>query len=1248
MPSRVLAGALATVVVAGVLSVIPAAGAQAASHASEDFESFSLGSAAGQAGWRQSNAAYDNGIADVSGKFGGALGSKALRVSNAYTKTSFGDQLFSPTVAQEAGETSAEDNGLSTGPRQSQFTNSFTFAAASPTYQPGLALGLSPDRGDGARMSLIRIYDEPAGLKVTVIGVDAAQDPDADAFFPETTVAEDLSRDEAHTLSLTMDFADGSDDDTVTVSVDGGTAVQTTSWEEYYRLGEGNPTRTVGTVLFRDSIAPDPSEVAGLTGKGVYFDDFTTTTGPSPAVTTTTQIVTPADLGPGGWQTADQATATSDIADGPGNPPLGDGSMNVATGPGNGPGSGNGGKSFVANGSYAGTDVSGLTDLQYDFYRSSASSAPSNGGVRSSINLGVNFDNGGTAAWTTLVYEPVYDTSVTLTDDTWQHADAFSPTARWWSTRPMLGLCGPGTAHLSCPDTFVPWSQVLTALGALGGGTLDAGGVQLNTGQNSAGGPWSNFIGAFDAVTVGTTTAVTTYDFEYGLGSCAVSSDTVTKTFTLLADCETDTTLWVRDGWTVDGAGHTITAITPGPTFTGAVLQNTGSSMAVKNLTVTTDGFAGGSSGGDLAGIRFLDASGSVSATTISGISHGTGNQEGHALDIDNTGGATLRDVTVDDVSITRYQKTGVRVRGNVALTLTNSRITEAGAPDGSPMGTKLASNSLDIRNSDGGAVITDNHITGNDWDGPSDWVGAAALLQSDGVVTFKHNVVDGAGVDLGVYAWGNGSAVVKCNLVTSTPDDTNVSHGGPWGIYLGGASYTAVDNTITGYAVPIEGGLNVVNQGACGPTKPAVTVAGVTASSASVSWTPGAALAYAPVSGWELATPSGIVMLPAGTTTYPLSGLQAGTDYTVSVKAINISGSSAYANASFTTTGTPPPPQAPAAVTGLAASAVTDSGFTLTWNAAARADSYQVQVGATTTSVTGTSTVISGLSAATAYLVKVNAVNGVGDGAADSILVTTAATPPPPQAPAAVTGLAATAVTDSGFTLTWNPAARADSYQVQVGATTTSVTGTSTVITGLTAATAYLVKVNAVNGVGDGGTDSILVTTAKAHVPVKTASIKVSPGKVRWHKSTTVSGVVKADGTGVGGVKVLVSGAGKTVTTTTKPDGSWSVTYKPNRSATLAAAASGYPTATAKVKVAFKVVAKAKPGKVIARVKPAANKVILQQKVKGTWTNVAQKYLHGATTVKFTGVAKGKYRVFVKASNGYVQNTSKAVKVKK
>ena len=59
----------------------------------------------------------------------------------------------------------------------------------------------------------------------------------------------------------------------------------------------------------------------------------------------------------------------------------------------------------------------------------------------------------------------------------------------------------------------------------------------------------------------------------------------------LLADCRTDTSIEILDGFTLDGGTHAIVAVDPpGGTFSGAVIVARGGTANVIRTTVTTDG----------------------------------------------------------------------------------------------------------------------------------------------------------------------------------------------------------------------------------------------------------------------------------------------------------------------------------------------------------------------------------------------------------------------------------------------------------------------------------------------------------------------------------------------------------------------------------------------------------------------------------------------------------------------------------
>src|SRR5712692_6384990 len=125
-------------------------------------------------------------------------------------------------------------NGVlySGGTRQSHFEVQWDFASTVPNAEqvPGcteppalspncLQISTAPDRGDGARMSFIRMRDTSTGLSIDFIDYQdnapygtygspataaAGCGPEDD--FVLTTVASGLDRSRPHTIRLTMDF----------------------------------------------------------------------------------------------------------------------------------------------------------------------------------------------------------------------------------------------------------------------------------------------------------------------------------------------------------------------------------------------------------------------------------------------------------------------------------------------------------------------------------------------------------------------------------------------------------------------------------------------------------------------------------------------------------------------------------------------------------------------------------------------------------------------------------------------------------------------------------------------------------------------------------------------------------------------------------------------------------------------------------------------------------------------------------
>jgi hypothetical protein len=216
---------------------------------------------------------FDIAIEDpTSGVWGSTFGNRAMRISNSVISLAFGNQMQSPSLANEAGETAAADSPHSGGTRQTRFAGSLTFASVTQAYQPGLAITISPDEGQGTRMSFFRLRDEPAGLQVSVV----YSIPDGSTV--EEIVATGLSRTEVHTLEYSIDLADGPNNDVLWLRV--GTSACDTwtesgTWETYHRTYGGGDPHPIDSLLFRISTDPGAGNAAALLGKGFYLDDVT-------------------------------------------------------------------------------------------------------------------------------------------------------------------------------------------------------------------------------------------------------------------------------------------------------------------------------------------------------------------------------------------------------------------------------------------------------------------------------------------------------------------------------------------------------------------------------------------------------------------------------------------------------------------------------------------------------------------------------------------------------------------------------------------------------------------------------------------------------------------------------------------------------------------------------------------------------------------------------------------------------------
>ena len=173
------------------------------------------------------------------------------------------------------------------------------------------------------------------------------------------------------------------------------------------------------------------------------------------------------------------------FVDGPADPPLGAGSLQLSTVTG-------GEKVFLFNYEHVGTRLADVDDVSYSTYRQAGSAQQV-----AALNIVIDFNGPNTAGgFSTLVFEPVYNTDQgAVVSGAWQDWNA-DGSGTWWSTRPINGQCAGATD--ACDKT---WAEIV----ANNPDATVLEGVGINQGSGNAG-----LVSNVDAFTFDETT----YDFE--------------------------------------------------------------------------------------------------------------------------------------------------------------------------------------------------------------------------------------------------------------------------------------------------------------------------------------------------------------------------------------------------------------------------------------------------------------------------------------------------------------------------------------------------------------------------------------------------------------------------------------------------------------------------------------------------------------------------------------------------------------
>jgi hypothetical protein len=178
---------------------------------------------------------------------------------------------------------------------------------------------------------------------------------------------------------------------------------------------------------------------------------------------------------------------------GPATPPLGVGSIELVTPTG-------ADKVTLFNFDYVGTPLADIDEIRYATHRTAGELQQV-----SALNIQVDVNGAAEGGFTTLVFEPVYNTAQgAVVSGAWQAWDAYNGgQAIWWSSNPI-----PAAPNR---DTFVTWATIL----ANNPDAVIVGGFGVNQGSGNPG-----LISAVDVLSIGIGGNTVTYNFEPNEAIC--------------------------------------------------------------------------------------------------------------------------------------------------------------------------------------------------------------------------------------------------------------------------------------------------------------------------------------------------------------------------------------------------------------------------------------------------------------------------------------------------------------------------------------------------------------------------------------------------------------------------------------------------------------------------------------------------------------------------------------------------------
>jgi hypothetical protein len=428
------------------------------------------------------------------------------------------------------------------------------------------------------------------------------------------------------------------------------------------------------------------------------------------------------------WVFYTRNAGTGSFVAGPGTAPLGHGSFQIST-------AGSSDKGFLFNYQHIGTALSTIDAISYSTYQVTGN--PAELRQLPSLNIEVDYNGADAGGFTTLVFEPLYNTTQgAVAAGTWQAWDAYySGNATWWSSRAIPGVCA--------FDCFISWNDIIAA----NPNATILGGFGINQGSGNPG-----VVGAVDALKIGYGGNSITYNFEDNI--CHFTP--VGSTLNLDGDCVTTSTISIDNGFTLDGHGFTITAMDPaGGHFVGAIVTNAGTSASVTNLRLTASGLADicDADTNRLRGILLNDASGSITNNVVTGVRQGpSGCQEGNSIEARNYPGSVNRSVTISGNAVSNYMKSGIVVTGLINATVTGNTVTGDGPIN------FTAQNGIQVGYG-ATATVKNNSSSGNNYT-PKDYVACGLLIyQASGVKASSNNLFNN---EVNQCNYGKGGGNVK------------------------------------------------------------------------------------------------------------------------------------------------------------------------------------------------------------------------------------------------------------------------------------------------------------------------------------------------------------------------------------------------------------------------------------------------------------------------------------------------------